>query len=105
MDNNFIIRAENLTKNTNVTVQGDSAASTNIQINKGNFVVCGAFGLGQVYATAPSPRSTRARDRSSYLAEPSKLSDKKIAHWHPNEHVGFVFQTFNHPRADCARKR
>lgn len=98
MDNNTIIETRDLHKEykrdefTVVALQ-----NANLQIHKGEFVaLMGPSGSGKstllhLIAAIDRPSKGSVRVLGQDLEE---LSDKEIAHWR-NEHVGFVFQTFN----------
>ena len=71
--------------------------NANLMIHKGEFVaLMGPSGSGKstlLYLIAAIDRPTEGRVR--VLGQDlQELSDKGIAHWR-NEHIGFVFQTFN----------
>jgi putative ABC transport system ATP-binding protein len=98
MENNLIIETIDLDKeyirDEFHVVALDNA---NIQIQRGEFIaLMGPSGSGKstlLYLLAAIDRPSRGRVR--VLGEEIQdLSDKEIAHWR-NEHIGFVFQTFN----------
>jgi putative ABC transport system ATP-binding protein len=98
MDDNVIIETIDLNKeyirDEFHIVALDNA---NIQIQRGEFVaLMGPSGSGKstlLYLLAAIDRPSQGRVR--VLGEDIQdLSDKEIAHWR-NEHIGFVFQTFN----------
>ncbi len=98
MDNNFIIETKDLNKEYKRDEFKIMALhQANIRIRKGEFVaLMGPSGSGKstllhLIAAIDRPTSGQVRVLSQNLQE---LSDKEIAHWR-NEHVGFVFQTFN----------
>ena len=98
MDNNYIIETKDLTKEyKRDEFRVTALQQANIQIRKGEFVaLMGPSGSGKstllhLIAAIDRPSSGQVTVLGENLQE---LSDKEIAHWR-NEHVGFVFQTFN----------
>jgi putative ABC transport system ATP-binding protein len=98
MDNNLIIETRNLHKEyKRDEFQIVALQNANIQIQKGEFVaLMGPSGSGKstllhLIAAIDRPSQGSVRVLGQELQE---LSDKQIARWR-NEHIGFVFQTFN----------
>jgi putative ABC transport system ATP-binding protein len=98
MDNNLIIETRNLHKEyKRDEFQIIALQNANIQIQKGEFVaLMGPSGSGKstllhLIAAIDRPSQGSVRVLGQELQE---LSDKQIARWR-NEHIGFVFQTFN----------
>ncbi|MBM3803125.1 MAG: ABC transporter ATP-binding protein [Acidimicrobiia bacterium] len=98
MNNNFIIETKSLTKEykrDEFRIMALHQAS--IQIEKGEFLaLMGPSGSGKstllhLIAAIDRPSSGEVTVLGQNL---QALSDKEIARWR-NEHVGFVFQTFN----------
>jgi putative ABC transport system ATP-binding protein len=98
MDNNVIIETIDLQKEyIRDEFHVVALENANMQIHKGEFVaLMGPSGSGKstlLYLLAAIDRPTSGRVR--VLGEDIQdMSDKEIAHWR-NEHIGFVFQTFN----------
>jgi putative ABC transport system ATP-binding protein len=98
MENNLIIETLDLHKEyKRDEFQVVALQNANMQIHKGEFVaLMGPSGSGKstlLYLIAAIDRPSQGRVR--VLGQDLQtLSDKEIAHWR-NEHVGFVFQTFN----------
>ena len=98
MDDNLIIETRNLHKEyKRDEFQIIALQNANIQIQKGEFIaLMGPSGSGKstllhLIAAIDRPSQGSVRVLGQELQE---LSDKQIAHWR-NEHIGFVFQTFN----------
>jgi putative ABC transport system ATP-binding protein len=98
MDNNVIIETRDLHKEyKRDEFQIIALQNANIQIRKGEFIaLMGPSGSGKstllhLIAAIDRPSKGSVQVLGQDLQE---LSDKEIAHWR-NEHVGFVFQTFN----------
>jgi putative ABC transport system ATP-binding protein len=98
MDDNLIIETRNLHKEyKRDEFQIIALQNANIQIQKGEFIaLMGPSGSGKstllhLIAAIDRPSQGSVRVLGQEL---QKLSDKQIAHWR-NEHIGFVFQTFN----------
>ncbi len=98
MNNNFIIETKYLNKEyKRDEFKVTALHQANIQIRTGEFVaLMGPSGSGKstllhLIAAIDRPTSGQVWVLSQNLQD---LSDKEIAHWR-NEHVGFVFQTFN----------
>jgi putative ABC transport system ATP-binding protein len=98
MDDNLIIETRNLHKEyKRDEFQIVALQNANIQIQKGEFVaLMGPSGSGKstllhLIAAIDRPSQGSVRVLGQELQE---LSDKQIARWR-NEHIGFVFQTFN----------
>ena len=98
MDDNLIIETRNLHKEyKRDEFQIIALKNANIQIQKGEFIaLMGPSGSGKstllhLIAAIDRPSQGSVRVLGQELQE---LSDKQIAHWR-NEHIGFVFQTFN----------
>ena len=98
MDNNNIIETQDLHKEyKRDEFKVVALQNANIQIQKGEFVaLMGPSGSGKstllhLIAAIDRPSKGNVKVLGQNLQE---LSDKEIAHWR-NEHVGFVFQTFN----------
>ena len=98
MENNLVIETIDLHKEyKRDEFQVIALQNANLQIHKGEFVaLMGPSGSGKstlLYLIAAIDRPSQGRVR--VLGQDlQQLSDKEIAHWR-NEHVGFVFQTFN----------
>ena len=98
MDNSVIIETIDLQKEyIRDEFHVVALENANMQIHKGEFVaLMGPSGSGKstlLYLLAAIDRPTSGRVR--VLGEDIQdMSDKEIAHWR-NEHIGFVFQTFN----------
>jgi putative ABC transport system ATP-binding protein len=98
MENNLVIETVDLHKEyRRDEFQVIALQNANMQIHKGEFVaLMGPSGSGKstlLYLIAAIDRPSQGRVR--VLGQDLQtLSDKEIAHWR-NEHVGFVFQTFN----------
>ena len=98
MENNLVIETVDLHKEyKRDEFQVIALQNANLQIHKGEFVaLMGPSGSGKstlLYLIAAIDRPSQGRVR--VLGQDlQQLSDKEIAHWR-NEHVGFVFQTFN----------
>jgi putative ABC transport system ATP-binding protein len=98
MDNNLVIETRDLHKEyKRDEFQVVALQNANIQIHKGEFIaLMGPSGSGKstllhLVAAIDRPSKGSVRVLGQDLQE---LSDKQIARWR-NEHVGFVFQTFN----------
>jgi len=98
MDDNLIIETRNLHKEyKRDEFQIIALQNANIQIQKGEFIaLMGPSGSGKstllhLIAAIDRPSQGSVRVLGQELQE---LSDKQIAQWR-NEHIGFVFQTFN----------
>ena len=98
MDNNVIIETQDLHKEyKRDEFKVVALQSANIQIHKGEFIaLMGPSGSGKstllhLIAAIDRPSHGSVRVLGQSLQD---LSDKEIAHWR-NEHVGFIFQTFN----------
>jgi len=98
MENNLVIETTDLHKEyRRDEFQVVALQNANLQIHKGEFVaLMGPSGSGKstlLYLIAAIDRPSQGRVR--VLGQDlQSLSDKEIARWR-NEHVGFVFQTFN----------
>ena len=98
MDDNLIIETRNLHKEyKRDEFQIIALQNANIQIQQGEFIaLMGPSGSGKstllhLIAAIDRPSQGSVRVLGQELQE---LSDKQIAQWR-NEHIGFVFQTFN----------
>jgi putative ABC transport system ATP-binding protein len=98
MDDNLIIETRNLHKEyKRDEFQIIALQNANIEIQRGEFIaLMGPSGSGKstllhLIAAIDRPSQGSVRVLGQELQD---LSDKQIAHWR-NEHIGFVFQTFN----------
>ncbi len=98
MEDNVIIETTNLHKEHKRDEFSIIALqNANLQIHKGEFVaLMGPSGSGKstlLYLIAAIDRPTEGRVRV-LGRDLQEMGDKAIAHWR-NEHIGFIFQTFN----------